>query len=86
MGRFLSGEASVAPAIPENYFDRATEEKLRAAGNNIADHAAIVGGAIPLQAWRGNTVRLFSNWLTLVAAAKARRSASRAVHTRRRAS
>jgi hypothetical protein len=31
-------------------------------------------------------VRLFANWLTLVAAAKARRAASRGVHTRRRAS
>ena len=86
MGRFLSGEAPAAPALPENYFDRATEEKLRAAGGDIAAHSAIVRSAIPLQAWRGNTVRLFSNWLTLVAAAKARRSASRAVHTRRRAS
>jgi hypothetical protein len=28
---------------------------------------------------------LFANWLTLVAAAKARRLSSRAVHTRRRA-
>jgi len=31
-------------------------------------------------------VRLFANWLTLVAATKARRAASRTVHTRRRAS
>jgi homoserine O-succinyltransferase len=85
MGRFLNGEAPTPPVIPENYFDRATEEKLRAAGSDIAAHSAIVSGAIPLQAWRGNTVRLFANWLTLVAAAKARRSASRAVHTRRRA-
>ena len=33
-----------------------------------------------------NTVRLFANWLTLVASAKARKAASRTVHTRRHAS
>jgi hypothetical protein len=36
--------------------------------------------------WRSNTIKLFGNWLTLVAAAKARRASSRSVHTRRRAS
>jgi hypothetical protein len=41
---------------------------------------------LPRQVWRSGTVRLFGNWLTLVAAAKARREASRGVHTRRRAS
>jgi hypothetical protein len=41
---------------------------------------------VPLKLWRGNTVKLFANWLTLVAAAKARKLASRTVHTRRRAS
>ena len=36
--------------------------------------------------WRSNTIKLVGNWLTLVAAAKARRASSRSVHTRRRAS
>jgi homoserine O-succinyltransferase len=87
MGRFLAGEAPTQPALPENYFDRATEDRLGAlTSTDIADHAAIINTAMPLQAWRSGTVRLFANWLTLVAAAKARRLSSRAVHTRRRAS
>ncbi len=87
MGRYLAGDAPTPPALPENYFDRATEDRLGAlTSNDIADHAAIINTAMPLQAWRGGTVRLFANWLTLVAAAKARHLSSRAVHTRRRAS
>ncbi|HVW75145.1 MAG TPA: homoserine O-succinyltransferase, partial [Rhizomicrobium sp.] len=90
MGRFLSGEQAAPPAIPENYFDRATEDRLAeirpADQADLVRYAAIVGAALPLSQWRGNTVRLFANWLTLVAATKARRLASKAVHTRRRAS
>lgn len=90
LDRFLCGEIALAPAIPENYFDRATEDRLTEAGT--ADSAAlaraseIVAGALTLQSWRLHTGRLFANWLTLVAAAKARRATSRAVHTRKRAS
>ena len=88
MGRFLRGEQPAPPAVPEHYFDRATEDRLEGIGPNgeLADYAAIVNGALPLSQWRGNTVRLFANWLTLVAATKSRKLASRAVHTRRRAS
>jgi homoserine O-succinyltransferase len=90
IGRYLRGEMLERPALPENYFDRATEDRL--AGIAMHDEAAltraaaIVSNAMPRQAWRSNTVRLFSNWLTLVAAAKARRMTSRTVQTRRRAS
>ncbi len=87
-GRFLRGEGP-APAIPENYFDRATEDRLAEIGGDdesaLPHYAQIVNGALPRQNWRANTVRLFANWLTLVAAAKARRQSSRSVHTRRRA-
>jgi homoserine O-succinyltransferase len=90
MGRFLRGETAEPPAIPENYFDRATEDRLfDVRPQNEADLARcheIVTTALPRQSWRENTIRLFGNWLTLVAAAKARRVASRTVHTRRRAS
>jgi homoserine O-succinyltransferase/O-acetyltransferase len=90
MGRFLRGEQEAAPAIPEHYFDRATENRLaeiRPTGeSSLAEVAGIMGAALPLSQWRGNTVRLFANWLTLVAATKSRKLASRAVHTRRRAS
>lgn len=89
IGRFLRGEREGAPALPENYFDRLTEEKLRGAiqsGAPLEVHTAILSAALPLQQWRSAAVRLFANWLGAAAAAKARRSASRAIHTRRRAS
>jgi homoserine O-succinyltransferase len=90
MTRFLRGEIDQAPGIPENYFDRATEDRLseiRAGSEaDLARCQGIVAGALPRQTWRANTVRLFANWLTLVASAKTRRANSRAVHTRRRAS
>jgi homoserine O-succinyltransferase len=90
MGRFLQGETGERPALPEHYFDRATEDRLaEIAGHGESDlprYHEVVLGALPRQVWRPHTVRLFSNWLTLVAAAKARRVASKAVPTRRRAS
>lgn len=90
LGFFLQGETDEAPVVPENYFDRATEarlEELRSREEpDLARYGEIIGGALPLKAWRSNTVRLFANWLTLVAASKARKVASRTIHTRRRAS
>ena len=88
MSRFLRGEQDGAPAIPAGYFDRATGDRLAALGPQarIEAYGDIVNTALPLSQWRGNTVRLFANWLTLIAAAKARRLASRTIHTRRRAS
>jgi homoserine O-succinyltransferase/O-acetyltransferase len=90
MGRFLRGESDERPKIPENYFDRATETRLAEVRgqqeSDLARYSEIVTGALPLKLWRANTVKLFANWLTLVAAAKARKLASRTVHTRRRAS
>lgn len=81
---FQRGELAAPPAVPENYFDRATEDQLVETG--AADSAReIVGGALTMPSWKLHTVRLFGNWLTLVAAAKARRMASRVVHTRKRA-
>jgi homoserine O-succinyltransferase len=91
-GRFLRGETAERPAIPQQYFDRATEDRLAdIAGEsdgetNLARYQDIVVGALPRQVWRSNTVQLFANWLTLVAAAKARREASRGMHSRRHAS
>jgi homoserine O-succinyltransferase len=87
MGRFLRGECDERPALPENYFDRATEDRLwaMAGESDLTRFNEIVISALPRQMWRSNTIKLFGNWLTLVAAAKARRAASRSVHTRRRA-
>lgn len=86
---FLRGEVDAPPSVPENYFDRATEDQLAELGTPdqaaLARASEIVSGAVTLQSWKLHTVRLFGNWLTLVAAAKARRMASRLVHTRKRA-
>lgn len=87
--RFVRGEMAEAPGIPENYFDRATEDRLMDLRPRVeADLQRcqeIVLAALPRQSWRNNTIKLFGNWLTLVAAAKSRRASSRGVHTRRRA-
>jgi len=84
--RFHGGELPSPPTVPENYFDRATENRLAEAGTDLARVGEIISQALPLQSWRLHTGRLFANWLTLVAAAKSRRAASRGVHTRKRAS
>jgi homoserine O-succinyltransferase len=88
MSRFLTGETTERPAIPDHYFDRATENRLAEIGAKtaIGDYQEIVQGALPRQAWRNGAVRLIGNWLLLVAAAKARHATSKTVHTRRRAS
>ena len=90
MANFLGGATAERPVVPAQYFDRATENLLGDfAIRNTADLARyqeVVLGALPRQVWRPHTVRLMGNWLMLVAAAKARRAASRAVPTRRRAS
>ena len=85
--RFLQGEMKERPPVPAHYFDRATENRLAeiADESDLSLYQAVVLGALPRQAWRTNTVRLIGNWLMLVAAAKSRRTASKAVPTRRRA-
>jgi homoserine O-succinyltransferase len=82
VGRFLRGESAERPAVPENYFDRATEMALAAletgseegAGDNAwAGYNEIISGALPLQSWHGHTIKLFGNWLAMIAAEKVRR-------------
>jgi homoserine O-succinyltransferase len=90
MGRYLRGEIQDRPAIPHYYFDRATEDRLQGmpiqGRDDLSRFSEVVVGALPRQSWRANTIKLFSNWLTMVAATKMRRAASRSVHVRRRAS
>ena len=88
MGRFLQGETDERPPVPEHYFDRATENQLAEMTDksDLSLYREVVLGALPRQIWHSNTVRLFSNWLLLVAATKARRAASKTVPIRRRAS
>ncbi len=79
MGRFLRGESADRPAVPENYFDRATENALAgldaqtSGPDDLARYTGVVSGALPLQSWRIHTLKFFSNWLALIAAEKHRR-------------
>jgi hypothetical protein len=85
MARFLKGEGA-RPSIPENYFDRVTENALQAlAGREaqIADYDEVVTGAVPLQSWRGTTLKLFANWIASIAAEKPRRRTVRAAAAHR---
>ena len=85
--RFLTGEIKERPALPQHYFDRATEDRLNeiAGDTDLSSHRAVLASALPCQVWHPHTVRLIGNWLMLVAAAKARRVATKGVPTRRRA-
>ena len=79
MARFLKGEG-VRPTVPENYFDRVTENALQAlAGreSQISDYNDVVTGAVPLQSWRSYALRLFANWISAIAAEKPRRRTAR---------
>ncbi len=82
---FLEGQ-SERPQIPENYFDRVTENALLALTGRpaqIADYVEVVTGAVPLQSWRGTTLRLFANWIASIAAEKPRRRIARTAATHR---
>jgi homoserine O-succinyltransferase len=79
MGRHLDGKAP-RPSIPENYFDRVTENTLQALTVRqapIGDYNDVVMAAVPLQSWRSHTLRLFANWIAGIAADKPRRRANR---------
>ena len=79
VGRFLRGESGERPHVPENYFDRATEIALAGLDaessqpGDLARYSTLVSGALPLQSWRGHTLKLFGNWLGVIAAEKLRR-------------
>jgi homoserine O-succinyltransferase len=89
MRRFLAGEGA-RPAVPENYFDRATEDRLAELAAGATGQGAMpaftetVTRALPLESWHGHTLRLFGNWLTLVAAEKTRRGLARPAAARRK--
>ena len=90
IARFLEGEGE-HPRLPENYFDRLTEDRLlELAAENVRDpsrYETLVLGAMPLVSWQGHTVKLFANWLVAVAAEKSRRATGRptGVRSRKRA-
>jgi homoserine O-succinyltransferase len=86
MERFQAERGGKRPALPEHYFDRATETRLAQLAFDLPAYRGVLASALPCQAWHSHAARLFGNWLMLVAAAKARRVSSKTVTTRRRAS
>ena len=90
MGRFLRGEAE-RPLMPENYFDRATENALAELDAEVDDpeelprYNEVVMGALPLHSWQSHTTKLFGNWLASIAAEKLRRRAQPPVRKKLRA-
>jgi homoserine O-succinyltransferase len=87
MARFLKGEGA-RPTIPENYFDRVTENALQALASReaqLSDYSEVVTGAVPLQSWRSYTLRLFANWIASIASEKPRRRPARAAPAHRSA-
>ena len=87
IGRFLRGERNEMPAMPQNYFDPATQNALRDLNEKGRDpallphYSEIAGRALPLRIWRDQSVNLFGNWLALIAAEKARRRSRESAET-----
>jgi homoserine O-succinyltransferase len=50
MERFHAGTGE-RPALPENYFDRATEDRLSRVGDDLAAYRSVVTNALPRQVW-----------------------------------
>jgi homoserine O-succinyltransferase len=79
IGRYLNAERHDRPAMPENYFDAAAAaalSEMRLGVRNpslLPRFTEIVNASVPAQGWRDDAVKLFANWLTLVASEKARR-------------
>ncbi len=79
VGRYLNGEREERPTLPVDYFDAATLAALSDMRPGVRNPALlprfteIVSGATPAKNWRDDAVTLFGNWLTLIAAEKARR-------------
>jgi homoserine O-succinyltransferase len=85
LARALKGEGA-PPDIPENYFDRVTENALQVLSSRqarIEDYNDVVMAAVPLQTWRIHALRLYANWIAAIAAEKSRRRAARPAGLRR---
>jgi homoserine O-succinyltransferase len=80
MNRFLRGEQSTAPTIPTDYFPAQVERTLAAFAERAwLERSADLMAAFPdagafgsgQPSWRKSAIRLYSNWLELVAERKA---------------
>ena len=79
--RFLRGEQAAAPAFPQGYFPPQIEHALQALTlaarrGRVAEVLntldEITADFAPAPVWRPNAVRLYRNWLALIAAAAGR--------------
>jgi homoserine O-succinyltransferase len=79
--RFLRGEQAATPARPVGYFEPRIEHELETltltarrgkVSEGLAAWDEIVGGFAPAAVWRTNAVRMYRNWLELIAAGAAR--------------
>jgi O-acetylhomoserine (thiol)-lyase len=76
-GRFLRGEQAAPPRCPQNYFDPPTEQALQAfaltaergsPAESLDALDAITAGFRLAATWRPNGMRLYRNWLDVIAA------------------
>jgi homoserine O-succinyltransferase len=82
LARFLRRESETCPALPRGYFDDATTDVLMRA-RAIAERREIALCDLPVAAveghlrnvWRPAAARIYRNWLDVIAARKAERSA-----------
>jgi len=74
--RFVRGEQAAAPGCPQGYFDPQTEHALQAftlaarrgrVAEFVTSFDEITAGFAPAAAWRTNAIRLYRNWLGIVA-------------------
>jgi homoserine O-succinyltransferase len=91
VGRFLRHERETCPALPHGYFDAATaalltEFAVRAQADRreelLADFPLAAAERAVSDPWRAGAARIYRNWLTYLAAEKARAPARRGARAR----
>ena len=79
IGRFLHGERGTYPPIPHGYFDDDAVEALetfraqalaRPDGDLLVNFPTVIAAAKLTNTWRTAATRLYSNWLSYIAAQK----------------
>jgi homoserine O-succinyltransferase len=85
--RFLRGESSDYPLLPQGYFDAHSEAALHELAEAARRDRQSVSAAhlsdlltlcVPVHPWRAGAIQLYANWLRAIVAQKARREATQA--------
>jgi homoserine O-succinyltransferase len=75
VGRFLGGERATMPGAPKDYFGEPALERLRQLEQEALQRcdpallerfAPVERDCAPCEAWRGDAVRLYGNWLSCI--------------------